>query len=182
MLIHRENGDSLPEEDVMGEKTRCISEAVLYNDNFIDLPSSSKALYIYINQKTDDRGFCDEVKSIMRTLGSKPRDLQLLIDREYIIQVKEWLYLEVHFNINNKNLRKDRLKESRFEKYLDDYEVDESGMYKMTTNCNQMTTNCNQMTPQYNITKDNITKDNYKERQEKEIDSVEDLRSFLRGQ
>ena len=105
----------------MGEKTRCISEAVLYNDNFIDLPSSSKALYIYINQKTDDRGFCDEVKSIMRTLGSKPRDLQVLIDREYIIQVKEWLYLEVHFNINNKNLRKDRLKESRFEKYLDDY-------------------------------------------------------------
>lgn len=166
----------------MGEKTRCISEAVLYNDNFIDLPSSSKALYIYINQKTDDRGFCDEVKSIMRSLGSKPRDLQLLIEREYVIQVKEWLYLEVHFNINNKNLRKDRLKESRFEKYLDDFEVDESGMYKLTTNRNQMTTNGVNLTPQYNITKPNITKVNYKERQEKEIESVSELKSYLRGQ
>lgn len=166
----------------MGEKMRCISEAVLYNDNFIDLPSSSKALYIYINLKTDDRGFCDEVKSIMRTLGSKPRDLQLLIDREFLIPVKEWLYLEAHFWMNNKNLRKDRLKESRFEKYLDDFQVDESGMYRLTTNCNHLTSNCGEMTHQYNIIKTNIIKDNYKERQEKEIDSVADLKSFLRGQ
>lgn len=170
----------------MGEKVRCISEAVLYNDRFIDLPSSTKALYIYINQKTDDHGFCDEVKSIMRTLGAKPRDLQLLIDREYLIQVKEWLYLEVHFRMNNKNLREDRLKASRFEEYLGNYDIvgaDEKGkggMYVLRQNdaeCRQNDAEC-----RLNITKDNITKDkSIKENITKEM-TLPEFKAYLRGQ
>lgn len=171
----------------MGEKVRCISDAVLHNDNFIDLPSSSKALYVYINQATDDRGFCDEVKTIMRMLGAKPKDLQILIDREYLIKVKDWLYLEVHFKINNKNLREDRLKESRFEEYLKDFEIvgadknGKGGMYVLRQNVVKPRQNDAECRP--NITKDNITEDNInKERYKKEIESTDDLKKFLRGQ
>ena len=169
----------------MGDKTRCISEAILYNDNFIDLPSSAKTLYIYINQKTDDKGFCDEVKSIMRTLGSKPKDLALLIERGYIIEVRPWLYLEVHFNINNKNLRKDRIKVSRFEKHLENYAL-EGGMWVSRTNDNQMSANGDKLTPQYNITKDNITKDNLTKDNltvinNKIINTPEELKRALKG-
>lgn len=168
----------------MGDKTRCISEAVLYNDNFIDLPSSAKALYIYINMKTDDKGMCDEVKSIMRALGSKPKDLQLLIERGYILEVRPWLFLETHFNINNRNLRKDRLKDSRFEKHLENYEL-EDGMWVLRTIDNQLPTIDNQLTPQHNITKHNITKLNQTEDKEyidlTHLDNAEDFKSFLRG-
>lgn len=168
----------------MGDKTRCVSEATLYNDNFIDLPSSSKILYVYINQKTDDKGFCDEVKSIMRTLGSKPKDLALLIERGYIIEVRPWLYLETHFNINNKNLRKDRIKASRFEKHLENYTL-EGGMWVLRTNDNQLPTNGDKLTPQYNITKDNITKHNITKlnlTEDNDFDSIAEYKSYLRGQ
>lgn len=170
----------------MGEKIRCISQAVLDNDNFIDLPSSAKALYVYINQATDDHGFCDEVKSIMRKLGSKPRDLQLLIEREYLIKVKDWLYLEVHFWMNNKNLRGDRLKDSRFQDYLEDYDViykdknGKGGMYVLRQNVVKPRQNDAECRP--NITKDNLTKDNLiKERYAKEIESTDELKRFLRS-
>lgn len=159
----------------MGEKTRCISEAILYNDNFITLPATAKALYIYINQKTDDKGFCDEVASIMRTLCAKPKDLQALIDRHFIIKLEDWLYLEKHFWINNRNLRKDRLKPSRYEEYLGKYEVKENGSYtvvKLQPNDDKMT-QIDTLT-KHNITKHNITEPNC-------INSVEELNNILRG-
>lgn len=145
----------------MGEKRRCLSDAILCNDNFMTLPNSAKILYIYINQKTDDKGFCDEVVSIMGALKSKKSDLMVLIEREYLIQVKPWLFLETHFWINNKNLRKDRISPSRFEKHLKEYDLDERGQYvvNLTPNDNQMTSNGVKMTPQDNINKDKINKD-----------------------
>lgn len=168
----------------MGEKTRCLSDAILRNDSYIDLPSSAKILYVYINQATDDRGFCDEVKSIMRTLGSKPKDLQLLIEREYLIQVKDWLYLEKHFRINNKNLREDRLKESRFEEYLKDFEITgadkngKGGFYTLRQNdavCRQNDAECRP-----NIREDNIRE--YNLIKEKDIErEIDDWKRQLRG-
>ena len=41
----------------MAEKVRCISNAILFNDNYLTLPHSAKVLYEYVNNETDDAGF-----------------------------------------------------------------------------------------------------------------------------
>lgn len=99
-------------------KYRCLSDEVLFNDNFLSLPSKSRDLYTYINHETDDYGFCCKVKSITKMLSTKPKDLQLLIDSHFLIKFEDWLYLEKHFFINNKNIRLDRLKPTNYAEYL----------------------------------------------------------------
>lgn len=165
-------------------KYRCLSDAVLYNDNFLSLPAGARDLYNYINNKTDDYGFCCEVKSIMRTLGSKQKDLQALIDKRFLIKFEEWLYLEKHFYINNKNLRKDRIKASNYAEYLERVELKENGAYTLRTNGDILQPNDNQMAPndgviQYNIIQHNITEHNTTEHNI--IETREDLDAFLRG-
>ena len=169
-------------------KDRCISTDVLMNDNFMSLPNSAKVLYIYFNQNTDNLGFVDNLASIMAITKEKPKDLQLLIEKEYIIQVKDWLYLETHFRLNNKNLRPERGKKSRFTKYLEDYEVDESDMYVLSENCRQIAdklpTFCPKNSEQSKVKENKVKEINLKERNIKEsiIDSPDELRAFMRGQ
>ena len=113
-------------------KTRCVSSEVIMNDNFITLPNSAKDLYFYFNLETDNAGFVDNIQTIMSYTKTKPKDLQILIEREFIYKVKDWLYLEAHFKINNKGLRPERGAKSRFTSYLEEFEEDSSGVYRPT--------------------------------------------------
>ena len=162
----------------MANQRRCISNEILYNDNFVRLPATAKILYVYINSQTDDKGFCDNVASIMRTVNARSQDLHKLIEKRFVIQINDWLYLEKHFFINNKGLRADRLKDSRYEEYLKDYTIKENGAYTLATNCQNLSTNCqpNDAPTKLNITKPNLTKPNTKE-----IETAADLKAALRG-
>lgn len=164
-------------------KVRCISEDILNNDNFMSLPNSAKMLYVYANQATDNLGFIDSMSVAMGNAKAKQKDLQLLIDREYIIQVKDWLYLEVHFRLNNKNLRPERGAKSRFSKYIDDFTVDEaSGMYlrKNAENCRQiggkMTENCGVLAQQNKVKENKV-----KESKSISFNTKKEIDDFLRG-
>ena len=164
-------------------KVRCISSDILENDNFTSLPMSAKMLYVYINNETDNLGFIDNMDIIVAKAKAKKKDIQLLIDREYLYKVKDWLYLEVHFRLNNKNLRPERGAKSRFGKYLDDYELDEErGMY-LPTNCRQnadkMPTNCPKNSEQYKVKENKVKENNIN--QSNSINTVEGLRNYMRG-
>lgn len=174
-------------------KDRCISSDILMNDNFMSLPNSAKVLYIYFNQETDNLGFVDNLASIMAITKAKPKDLELLIEREYIIKVKDWLYLETHFRLNNKNLRPERGKKSRFEKiFHENFEEDERGMYcrqnadKMSEKCRQnagnLPTNCGFLA---NKVKENKVKENKVNQfniNQDNPNTADELKAFLRGQ
>lgn len=164
-------------------KVRCISSDILENDNFTSLPMSAKMLYVYINNETDNLGFIDNMDIIVAKAKAKKKDIQLLIDREYLYKVKDWLYLEVHFRLNNKNLRPERGAKSRFGKYLDKYELDEErGMY-LPTNCRQnddkMPTNCPKNSEQYKVKENKVKENNIN--QSNSINTVEGLRELMRG-
>ena len=164
-------------------KVRCISSDILENDNFTSLPMSAKMLYVYINNETDNLGFIDNMDIIVAKAKAKKKDIQLLIDREYLYKVKDWLYLEVHFRLNNKNLRPERGAKSRFGKYLDEYELDEErGMY-LPTNCRQnadkMPTNCPKNSEQYKVKENKVKETNIN--QSNSINTVEGLRELMRG-
>ena len=162
-------------------KYRCLSDEILFNDNFLSLPASARDLYTYINHKTDDFGFCCEVQTIMRTLRSKPKDLQTLVDKHYLIKLEDWLYLEKHFYINNRNLRKDRIKPSNYAEYLERVTLKDNGAYSLVTKCQPNDTkpqpNVVKMarnTIQYNTIQSNTI-------QSKVIESKDELMSALRG-
>ena len=169
-------------------KYRCLSDEILFNDNFLSLPASARDLYTYINHKTDDFGFCCEVQTIMRTLRSKPKDLQMLVDKHYLIKFEDWLYLEKHFYINNRNLRKDRIKPSNYAEYLERVTLKENGAYSLVTKCQPNDTtwlpndtklqpNDVKMAPntiQYNTIQSNT-------KQSKVIETADELRQALRG-
>ncbi len=162
-------------------KYRCLSDEILFNDNFLSLPASARDLYTYINHKTDDFGFCCEVQTIMRTLRSKPKDLQMLVDKHYLIKLEDWLYLEKHFYINNRNLRKDRIKPSNYAEYLERVTLKDNGAYSLVTKCQpndaKPQPNDDKMarnTIQYNTIQSNTI-------QSKVIETREDLKSALRG-
>lgn len=162
-------------------KYRCLSDEILFNDNFLSLPSSARDLYTYINHKTDDFGFCCEVQTIMRTLRSKPKDLQLLVDKHYLIKLEDWLYLEKHFYINNRNLRKDRIKPSNYAEYLERVTLKDNGAYSLVTkrqpNDTKPQPNDTKMarnTIQYNLIQSNSI-------EHKEIETADELRQALRG-
>ena len=169
-------------------KYRCLSDEIIFNDNYLSLPASARDLYTYINHKTDDYGFCCEVQNIMRTLRAKPKDLQLLIDRHYLIKFEDWLYLEKHFYINNRNLRKDRIKPSNYAEYLDRVTLKDNGSWtlvdKLQPNDDKLRPNVVKPQPndgkmarntiQYNTIQSNTI-------QSKVIETREDLKSALRG-
>lgn len=169
-------------------KYRCLSDEIIFNDNYLSLPASARDLYTYINHKTDDYGFCCEVQNIMRTLRAKPKDLQLLIDRHYLIKFEDWLYLEKHFYINNRNLRKDRIKPTNYSEYLDRVTLKDNGSWtlvdKLQPNDDKLRPNVVKPQPnddkmarntiQYNTIQSNTI-------QNKVIESKDELMSVLRG-
>lgn len=169
-------------------KYRCLSDEIIFNDNYLSLPASARDLYTYINHKTDDYGFCCEVQNIMRTLRAKPKDLQLLIDRHYLIKFEDWLYLEKHFYINNRNLRKDRIKPTNYAEYLDRVTLKDNGSWtlvdKLQPNDDKLRPNDVKPQPnddkmarntiQYNTIQSNTI-------QSKVIESKDELMSALRG-
>lgn len=164
-------------------KVRCISSDILENDNFTSLPMSAKMLYVYINNETDNLGFIDNMDIVVAKSKSKRKDIDLLIQREFLYQIKDWLYLEAHFRLNNKNLRPERGAKSRFGKYLDDFELDEErGMY-LPTKCRQNDDNLPTIQPknseQYKVKENKVIENNIKE--SKRIEDIDTLKRALRG-
>jgi len=164
-------------------KVRCISSDILENDNFTSLPMSAKMLYVYINNETDNLGFIDNMDIVVAKSKSKRKDIDLLIQREFLYQIKDWLYLEAHFRLNNKNLRPERGAKSRFGKYLDGFELDEErGMY-LPTKCRQNADNLTTIQPknseQYKVKENKVIENNIKE--SKRIEDIDTLKRALRG-
>ena len=169
-------------------KYRCLSDEIIFNDNYLSLPASARDLYTYINHKTDDYGFCCEVQNIMRTLRAKPKDLQLLIDRHYLIKFEDWLYLEKHFYINNRNLRKDRIKPSNYSEYLDRVTLKDNGSWTLVDNLqpNDVKPRPNVVKPQPNddkMARNTIQYNTIQSNtiQNKVIETKDELMSALRG-
>ena len=68
----------------MAEK-RMFSIRIVDSDAFLDMPSSTQALYFDLNMSADDDGFVNNPKKIQRMVGSSDDDMKLLIAKKFII-------------------------------------------------------------------------------------------------
>ena len=80
-----------------------ISEYVVGQLDFIDLPYSAHALYLQLLLRSDDEGFVRYAKKVVRRLGVKKDALERLVERGFVIYFPENdVALISHFYVNNK--------------------------------------------------------------------------------
>lgn len=137
---------------------RMFSLQVVDTDQFMDMPSSTQALYFHLGMHGDDDGFVASPRKIARAAGCNDDDLRLLAAKGYIIPFDSGVIVVTDWNINN-TLKNDRYRETVYREEKAALMVDKSGRYtlgtKLEPECFQTGT---KLEPQHNLTELNVTK------------------------
>ena len=155
-------------------RRRMFSLDVVDTDKFLDMPSSTQALYFNLGMRADDDGFVSSPKRITKTVNCAEDDLKLLIAKGYLIPFESGVVVISDWKINNE-LKKDRYNPtihlSEFEKIQTQKNKSYSLITSMTdTKCFQ---NVSKMDTQDSIGKDSIGKDSIgKDSIDKELGEV----------
>ena len=132
---------------------RMFAKTIIDSDVFLDMPSSSQALYFHLGMRADDEGFINNTKKIQRVVGASDDDLKLLIAKRFVIPFETGIIVIKHWKLHN-YIRKDRMKETVYtaEKAL--LREKENGSYSLCQPTgNQLATNC-----QHRLGKDRLGK------------------------
>lgn len=86
---------------------RMFSKDVVGTDSFLDMPISAQALFFHLGMEGDDDGFVKNPKTVMRMIGAKPDDLNILSARGFVIPFQSGVIAIRHWRILN-TLRNDR--------------------------------------------------------------------------
>lgn len=114
---------------------RMLNKTITNNDNFLDMPLSSQALYFHLSMNADDDGFIDNWKSILKVTGCKEDDLKVLIAKGYIIPFESGVIVIRHWKVNN-YLQKDRINPTAYQEELKQLYIDKNtNVYEMYTKC-----------------------------------------------
>lgn len=125
-------------------RRRMFSLDIVDTDNFLDMPSSTQALYFHLGMRADDDGFISSPKRITKTVNCSEDDLKLLIAKRYLIPFESGVVVISDWKINNW-IRSDRKQSTRYkyEKSLLDIN---NYAYVLTTekqpSVNQVSTKC----------------------------------------
>ena len=141
---------------------RMFSLDVVDTDMFLDMPTSTQALYFQLGMRADDDGVVSSPKKIVKIVGCAADDLRLLITKGYVIPFDSGVVVVTHWNINN-TVRADRKKPSIYTDKLATL-TEKKGTYLYTGN--QLTTICqptdsqegDSWDTQYSIDKNSIDK------------------------
>ncbi len=63
---------------------RMLSKSIMDTDNFIEMPSTARLLYVDLVLRADDDGFISPRK-VMKVTGASEDDLRILIAKKYLI-------------------------------------------------------------------------------------------------
>lgn len=91
---------------------RMFSVEVVCTDKFLEMPTSSQALYFQLGMKADDDGFVSAPKQITRMTNASDDDLRILSSKGFIIPFESGVIVISDWKVNN-YLRKDRYTETR---------------------------------------------------------------------
>lgn len=141
-------------------RRRMFSLDIVDTDKFLDMPSSTQALYFHLGMRADDDGFVSSPKRITKTVNCAEDDLKLLIAKKYLIPFESGVVVISDWKINNE-LKKDRCKPTIHLSEFEKIQTQKNKSYslitsKADTKCLQ---NVSKMDTQYSIGKDSIGKD-----------------------
>ena len=136
---------------------RMFSLTVTYTDTFLDMPTSTQALYFHLGMHGDDDGFVGSPKKIMRSAGCGADDLKLLAAKGFIIPFNSGVVVIRDWRINN-DLKNDRYHETVYTEEKAQLCTDQSKRYTLLdTECIHPVSNSE---TEHNITKHNVTEHN----------------------
>lgn len=134
---------------------RMFSIAVTERDSFLDMPTSSQALYFHLGMNGDDDGFVDCPRKILRGAGCNDDDLRVLVSKGFVIPFDSGVVVIRDWNINN-TLKNDRYHETV---YLDEKAklcMDAAGRYVIGSSLEpDRNQGGSSLEPEHNITEHN---------------------------
>ena len=107
---------------------RMFTKEITESDDFLDLPHSTRCLYYDLNLNADDDGFVNSPNKVMRISGATKDDLNLLIEKRFILSFDNNVICVKHWLMHN-TLKKDRYKSTKYQEYLATLEVKDNGAY-----------------------------------------------------
>lgn len=123
---------------------RMFSLDVIDTDKFLEMPTTTQALYFHLGMRADDEGFVASPKRITKTIGCNDDDLKLLTAKGYLIPFDDGVVVISDWNVNNW-IRPDRKHGTRFEQEKAMLEL-KNDVYVLTDTLqpcdNQVTTGC----------------------------------------
>jgi len=118
---------------------RMFEREIMELDDFVDMPSSTRLLYVYLNLDADDEGFLGSPKKVMRAFGGSEDDIKILIAKGFLKVFNSGVIVVTHWHEHNK-IRKDRIKPTR---YIEEKQQLQSiDFQEVQPNVNQMSTKC----------------------------------------
>lgn len=85
----------------MATTKRMFSNDIVGSDAFLEMPSTSQALYFHLGMRCDDDGFVNP-NTTMRMTGANKNDLDVLIGKRFLLLFSNGVVVIKHHRINNK--------------------------------------------------------------------------------
>lgn len=141
---------------------RMFSLSIVDTDRFLEMPSSTQALYFHLGMRADDDGFVAAPKSIAAICGCSVDDIRLLAMKGFVQAFETGVLVITDWKENNK-IRKDRYTTTKF--------IHEKMLLGDNQNDNQSDTQtATKWLPQDRLGKDRIGK--VRESKERKADSA----------
>lgn len=139
---------------------RMFSLHVVDTDKFMDMPTSTQALYFHLGMHGDDDGFVSSPRKIARAAGCNDDDMRLLAAKGFIIPFESGVVVITDWKINN-TLKNDRYQGTIYQKEMAMLQNDASGKYLISSDVvPERFQNGSNSEPQHNLTEQNIAKQN----------------------
>ena len=107
---------------------RMLCKSVVLSDEFLDMPTSTRCLYLVLSMIADDDGFVNSPKSAMRQSSATMDDMNILIAKKYVIIFDSSLLVIKHWKMNN-YIQKDRYTETKYVEQKQTLYLDENKAY-----------------------------------------------------
>lgn len=145
---------------------RMFTKKITDSDSFIEMSSSTQALYFHLNQGADDDGFNNQIQMAMFRAHASIDDLKVLIAKNFVIRFESGVIVIKHWRMHN-TIRKDRYNPTNFREELAKLNIEENGSYSLAdfgfqTVAERLPDGCQMVAkrlPQDRIGKDSIDKD-----------------------
>lgn len=96
---------------------RMFSKKMISSDAFLEMPLTAQGLFFHLAMRADDDGIVDSPRKIMRECQAKKRDLDILIQKRYVLTFTSGVILIKHWRIHN-TIAKDRYVPSTYTEEL----------------------------------------------------------------
>ena len=96
---------------------RMFSKKLISSDAFLDMPLTTQGLFFHLAMRADDEGIVDCPNRIVREVKATQEDLDMLIEKRYVLTFPSGVILIKHWKIHN-YIAKDRFTPSTYTEEL----------------------------------------------------------------